>query len=113
MRDQTASGRSAAECYSGDRRFGRPLPDGRCEEIEWEHLAEVLIVTTDEGPWQEDAFWRLSNADRSRGGLVPNSAEGLPALIEALGALPGFNSQAVTNAMTCTSRSEFLAWRRA
>ncbi|HZE96224.1 MAG TPA: hypothetical protein VE981_04285 [Planctomycetota bacterium] len=47
----------------------RELSAGEREEVSWEDLTEVSIVTTDDGPFVEDVFYRL--AGRQGGCLVP------------------------------------------
>ena len=42
----------------------RVSPEGGVEEVTWDHLAEVRIVTTDEGPFGEDVYWLLVGAVR-------------------------------------------------
>jgi hypothetical protein len=85
-------------------------PDGKKEEVTWDELTSVEIVTTDGGPFVEDVFWVLHGADR--GCVVPQEAEGCKELLERLQKLPGFNNQAVINAMGCTSNAHLLAWQR-
>src|SRR3712207_6742199 len=35
----------------------RYFPNGQVERIAWNELAEIWIVTTDEGPLVDDVFW--------------------------------------------------------
>jgi hypothetical protein len=103
----------AAERVAVDARtIRRHRSDGGVEEISWEQLAEVHIVTTDEGPWADDVFWLLSNEGHSHGVVISNSAEGLPALLESLQALPKFDNAEFAKAMGSTSKNQFLVWRR-
>jgi hypothetical protein len=90
------------------RRFMR---NGTKESIRWDELHEIGIVTTDEGPWAEDVFWLFLNADRSKGCAVPNGADGFPALLERIQTLPGFNNEAVVQAMGSAENNQFLIWR--
>jgi hypothetical protein len=86
-------------------------PDGKTDEVTWNELVAVEIVTTDEGPFLEDVYWVLHGADRRC--VVPQGAEGEKELFERLRTLQGFNHQAVTDAMCCTSNAHFAVWRRA
>src|SRR6516164_7669830 len=78
-------------------------PTGLTEEVSWDELTDVEIVTTDAGPFIEDVFWVLHGADR--GCSVPQKADGCKELLERLQKLLGFNNEAVINAMCCTSNS--------
>ena len=41
----------------------RVSPEGGVEEVKWDDLTEVRIVTTDEGPFGEDVYWLLAGSD--------------------------------------------------
>lgn len=86
--------------------------DGGTESVDWKDLVEVGIVTTDEGPWLDDVLWRLVPADGKTGCVVPSEAEGMPALLERLQQLPGFDNEALARAMGCTSNAAFVCWKR-
>lgn len=46
---------------------------GRLEEaVQWDDLSEIAIVTTDAGPWCEDAYWLL--VGKTRGCAIANGA---------------------------------------
>ncbi len=45
----------------------RVSPEGGVEEVRWDDLTEVRIVTTDEGPFGKDVYWLLAGSD-GRGG---------------------------------------------
>jgi hypothetical protein len=87
-------------------------PDGVQETIRWDDLAEVGIITTDEGPWAEDVFWLLIGSDGKSGCAVPQGAEGSKVLLEALQKLPGFDNEAVIKAMGSTSNAKFTCWKK-
>jgi hypothetical protein len=87
-------------------------PDGVQETVRWDDLAEVGIITTDEGPWSEDVLWLLIGSDGKSGCAVPQGAEGADELLVALQKLPGFDNEAVIKAMGSTSNAKFLCWRR-
>ena len=85
--------------------------DGTTEEVSWEELSAVEIVTTDAGPFVCDVFFVLHGDQR--GCVVAQEAEGCMELLERLQKLPGFNNQAVIDAMSCTSNARFSAWQKA
>ncbi len=87
-------------------------PDGVQETVRWEDLAEVGIITTDEGPWSEDVFWLLIGSDGTSGCAVPQGAEGANELLAALQKLPGFDNKTVIEAMGSTSNARFVCWKR-
>ena len=87
-------------------------PDGVQESVRWDDLAEVGIITTDEGPWFEDVFWLLIGSDGKSGCAVPQGAEGMDLLLEALQKLPGFDNRAVIEAMGSTSNARFVCWKK-
>ncbi len=85
-------------------------PDGTAQDIRWDELTAVDLVTTDVGPFLDDVFWVLRGEDREC--VVPNGVEGCQELMQRLQELPGFNSQAVIDAMCCTSNARFFAWQQ-
>ena len=90
----------------------RVRPDGVQETIRWDELYEVEIITTDEGPRQEDVFFLLIASDGKSGCAVPQSSEGSKQLLERLQKLPGFDNEAVISAMGSTSMARFVCWKR-
>lgn len=88
----------------------RNLLDGKTETVRWDDLKEVGIVTTDEGPAQEDVYWILLGS--AGGCAVSGSAEGIKELLARFQQLPGFDNEAVIKAMGSTSNNKFLCWKR-
>ena len=89
----------------------RVTPDGRLEEVLWDDLVEVRILTTTEGPFAEDVFWLLVGADGINGVAVPGSAA-TDDLLDRLQALPGFDNEQMILAMGSADEAQFLCWRR-
>ena len=87
------------------------MRDGRTEEIRWDDLREVGIITTDAGPYVDDVFWVLLGDEG--GCVVPSEAEGSAELLKRLQELPGFDDGAVIRAMVCTDNERFVVWQRA
>ena len=94
-----------------DTSVQRRLSDGTVERVAWAHLVEVSIMTTDEGPLNEDVYIALAAADGS-GCLIPQGAPESQALLERLQKLPGFDNERFIQAMQSTSRARFVCWRR-
>jgi hypothetical protein len=82
------------------------------EEIEWDTVYDISVMTTDEGPFQEDAFIVFRSEDKDEGIIVANGADGTPALVDEIIKLPGFNESMFIDAMGCTSNNEFICWTK-
>lgn len=85
---------------------------GRIDEIAWGDLIEVGILTTDEGPIQEDVFFMLLGPTKEKGCSIPQGADGSQKLLERLGCLPDFDQGAVIRAMGSTSNNRFVCWQK-
>ena len=90
----------------------RVRSDGVEETIRWNDVHEVGILTTDEGPLQEDVYFLLIASDRKSGCAVPQSSDGSKQLLERLQQFPGFDNEAVIKAMCSTSDAKFVCWKR-
>ena len=90
----------------------RTRPDGVEESIKLCDLSEVGILTTDEGPWQEDVYFLLIGSKGKSGCVVSQSAEGFDKLFSYLQKLPDFNNEAVIKAMGSTTNAKFVCWKR-
>jgi hypothetical protein len=103
----------AAETVEFDEKaIRRKLTTGEIESIAWDELAEIAILTTNQGPYLEDAFWLLSNVDGSKGCAIPNGAEGFKALLKRFQRLPNFDNAAASDAMETTSNRRVVVWKR-
>jgi hypothetical protein len=94
--------------------FGVLRIDGKIrEEVAWSELAEIRIITTSGGPFQEDVFFALA-ASGGKGCLVPHAAAVRTKLLEELQKrFPGMDDKMIIDAMSCTSSNSFLVWKRA
>lgn len=82
------------------------------EEISWDSLEEIRIITTDQGPYREDVFFALLNS-AGTGCLVPHDAAVRTNLLGELQArFPGLDDNMVIKAMGSTSNNTFLIWKR-
>ena len=88
----------------------RVSPEGGVEEVRWDDLAEVRIVTTSDGPIAEDVFWLLVGAG-GHGVAVPSSSA-TDDLLDRLQALPGFDNEQMILAMGSTDEAQFICWQR-
>lgn len=87
-------------------------PDGTQEFMHWDDLVEVGILKTAGGPWAEDVHFILVSSGGKTGISVPQGAEGFNALLAALQKLPGFDNEAVVQAMGSTLDARFVCWQR-
>ena len=90
----------------------RTMPDGRVESLRWDDLQQVTIMTTSDGPMADDVFFMLHGKGQS-GCAIPQGADGADALLQRLQQLPGFNNEAVIEAMSSTGDATFVCWKRA
>jgi hypothetical protein len=92
----------------------RRLRGGReIESIRWDELAEIDILTTNEGPWSDDLYWVLDDARHSKGCIIVQGAKGLGELLARLQRLPRFDNDQVIRAMASTDNARFPVWRKA
>src|SRR5262249_42904855 len=87
------------------------LSDGGVEQVAWNDLQGVAIMTTSEGPFAEDVYFVLAGRDGT-GCVVPQGAPESTALLHRLQALPGFDNEAVIQAMSCAHDATFVCWRK-
>jgi hypothetical protein len=88
-------------------------PDGTNEQVTWDDLQTVSVVTTDEGPMLPDVFWVLEGTSKSSGCAIPQGATGERELLDRLQKLQDFNNEALCSAMSCTDNKKFICWKRA
>ena len=83
------------------------------EEVSWESVTEIKLITTDAGPYGEDVFFVLIGTD-GKGCLVPHAAAVRTKLLEALQTrFPNLDDAPVIAAMGSTSNNSFVLWKRA
>lgn len=85
-------------------------PGREMQEVAWDELQEVSILTTDEGPFVEDVYFVLAGSKGSC--VIPQEAEGSQDLLKRLQELPGFDNGAFISAMASTDKARFVCWRR-
>jgi hypothetical protein len=95
-----------------DHGVHRQLANGKVEEVAWDALEAVCVLTTTDGPFAEDVYFVLAGRDGS-GCVVPHGAPESGHLLEWLQRLPGFDNKALIRAMCSTGDARFLCWRRA
>jgi hypothetical protein len=88
----------------------RKCRNGDIERVRWDDLIEVSILTTDEGPFNEDFYWVLTGS--KSGCLIGLRSNGTDALLERLQSLPDFNNKAFLEAFGCSENKRFICWRK-
>ena len=97
--------------------FGREVDDlmqayraaQPANDVRWEALAEVALMTTSRGPFEEDVFFVLTYDDGSNSAVpLGEAADLLPRLQE----LPGFDNETFIRAMGVSEEGISWLWRR-
>lgn len=84
----------------------------KTEEIKWNDIGEISIITTSEGPFMEDVYLCLSSIDGKYGCAVPSMVEGYIEVYDRVSKFEGFNFQKVIEAMSCTTDAKFIVWEK-
>jgi hypothetical protein len=95
-----------------ERGVRRRLGDDIVEQVAWDDLVGVDIVTTDQGPVVEDVYFVLHGGD-GKGCCVPQDVAVTNHLLERLEQLPGFDNGKVIEAMGCAENARFVCWKKA
>ena len=90
----------------------RALADGRIEEVRWDELLEVEVLTTNVGVHKEDGVVLVLAGEGERGALVPSRLAVEHRVIERLHALPGFDGRRLVAAMELPPPSRTTCWER-
>jgi len=78
--------------------------------VRWAELQEVVIETTNQGPYSEDFFAVLTAPARTL--RIPQEVVGFELLLQYLKELPGFDAEAVIEATASTENAVFRCWKR-
>jgi hypothetical protein len=82
------------------------------EQIPWSDVAEIRIITTDQGPYAEDVYFMLADG-KGAGCLIPHDAAVRTKLFEELQSrFPALDNDRVIQAMSSTGNNNFLIWKR-
>jgi len=102
----------AGQCiHTDDHGVRRVLADGRVEQVGWDELLQVVVLTTSDGPFAEDVSF-VRTGPEGTGCVVPQGAPECAHLLERLHRLPGFDNEALFRAMSSTQDASFVCWRR-
>lgn len=88
-------------------------PEGAFRRLAWRDISRVDIRTTSDGPLLPDVFWGIHTGGDAAPIVFPQGATGEPELLHALQTkLPGFDNEALVQAMGSTADRSFLLWNR-
>ena len=85
-------------------------PQGQSRRLAWDEIEAVSILTNSLGPLVADVFFILTSPSFHLS--IPQGATGDDKLLERLQKLPGFNNQALIDAMCSTDDHLFHCWSR-
>jgi hypothetical protein len=86
-------------------------PNGDIEQVQWDDLERVEVLTTDAGPAVTDVYFILVGSDTEC--IIPMGSAGDEHLLEKLQTLPGFDNETYIKAMSSTEDARFLCWQKA
>jgi len=86
-------------------------PEKPDESILWREISEVVIVTTNKGPY-EPYIWILLVAENGQGCVFPLGAKNSRIAIEKILGFPGLNLAVWANALKSTGNDRFVVWKR-
>jgi hypothetical protein len=89
----------------------RELADGRREEVRWDEVGEVRVVTLPRGPWGERVRIVLDGGGE-RGCIVPWDVAEEGGLPSGLHRLRGFDLQRFFAAVEAARPGQVVLWRR-
>jgi uncharacterized membrane protein len=89
----------------------RWLADGRYEEVSWNELLEVRIITLPKGPWGERMRFVLDGGGE-QGCIVSLEAAEDSGLLASLGALPAFDHRRLAETLERPRTGNEVLWAR-
>lgn len=82
------------------------------QEVRWEDVSEIRIVSSNAGPWREDLFYTLDGVDGAAC-VVPYEAALRTGLLEVLQRrFPELDQGAYHDALQSGARRHFVLWRK-
>lgn len=113
-RHERAARRAAAATVrleAGEWGLKRWLADGRYEEVSWDELQEVRVVTLPRGPW--DTRVRLIfDGGGERGCIVPIDVAEEHGVLPQLARLPGFDHRRLAEVLDEERTGQQILWAR-
>ncbi|GEM_PF-1970481 len=83
------------------------------QELTWEKVTKIEILTSSEGPWSEDLWWAIFQEGMEEPALIPNCTKNITAIFEVLETrFNGVSMENIQKAMGSTSNAQFLIWQK-
>jgi hypothetical protein len=111
-RARRAVAAATVELRVDDDGVRRTLGDGRSEEVRWDELVEVEVLTTAIGVHREDGVVLVLAGEGERGCLVPSRLAVEHGVIHRLHELPRFDGRRLVDAMERAPESRTTCWER-
>lgn len=90
----------------------RIMRTGKVERMHWNDLDTIRIISTEEGPFNDDIFWLFTDSAGKNGCAVPNYADGFAELLQHIQTFPNFDNEKVVQAMGSTEEAVWIIWER-
>ncbi len=84
--------------------------DGAEKSVLWNDLLQIVVETTDEGPWLEDMYYIFYTTSEPL--VVPSESRGVSELVSKIAGLPGFDQAQYFAAVGSTDNKQFLVWKK-
>lgn len=84
--------------------------DGAEKRLLWSDVLQIVIETTDEGPWLEDMYYIFYSS--SEPFVVPSESRGVSELVSKIAGLPGFDQAQHFSAVGSSENRQFLVWKK-
>ena len=85
-------------------------PAHKRAKIRMDDVIGIAIETNDSGPWGSDVIWHVTDGNLSV--HFPMGATGEEVILSAFQRLPGFDNQAMINAMGSTLNDIFVVYKK-
>jgi hypothetical protein len=85
-------------------------PGRKRAKIRMTDVIGIAIETNNSGPWGSDVVWHVSEGDFTL--HFPVGATGEENILPTFQRLPGFDNQAVIEAMACTKNEIFVVYKK-
>jgi hypothetical protein len=90
----------------------REMADGRQEQVDWNELTEVEVLTAATGPYRGNGGVVILAGDGEHGCLVPIDSVGSSGLVDRLALLPGFDVNLFVEALQRKPPTRTTCWHR-
>lgn len=85
-------------------------PEREREQITWADIAEISVITTDEGPFVPDVWLILMGKDCSCS--IPQGAPKFDEIYDIVSKYDGFDFEEFIKAMGSSDNAKFNVWKR-